>query len=164
MTTDIPNTSNAILDARRDWYDGRGCVFKYGDLYSHRPLIDSSGLYVRVSWDRDYIDTYNNEMRVLLAANEPPDWAPGTRLPDSQQSAELLLSGNSLTEFHPANKKEERLVQTRVSGWKAEHLKPPEKFVRVPEKRLILLGGNTGTGFRIDVLDLQTHVWMYTYE
>ena len=154
----------AASDAREEWNQRRASMQHFGDIYSDRPLIHPSGLYVSICWDEDYARAYNEEIRKLLETHGMPEWAPGNRLPDRERCLVLLEEGLPFDQYQATFKKEERLVTSQARRWTEEHGTRPEVFVRLDRLDLLLLGGSTGNAYRIDVLDIAQHVWMWTHE
>ena len=151
-------------DARRDWEQQRGCFMNLGDLHSNRPLLNDDGFYIRLSWDEGYVADYNTEMNRLISEFGVPWWAPGNRIPSKELVRELLLDSVSYEAYQPSSKKEENLIRSRESNWVSEHQCKPSAVLRDSDHKVVLIGGGTPGGYRVDIVDLVFNSWMHTYE
>ncbi|MEW4452005.1 hypothetical protein AB1L30_04905 [Bremerella sp. JC817] len=151
-------------DARRDWEQERGCFMNFGELYSYRPIITSQGYYMRLSCDECYVNDYNTEMTRLISEFGVPWWAPGSRIPSEEIVRELLEDGTSYERYQPPSKKVSNLLLSRESNWISEHGCKPTVIAVDPERQVLLVGGHTSSGFRVDIVDLVYNSWMHTYE
>jgi hypothetical protein len=152
------------MDAKLDWEKRRGVFMHCGDLHSSRPLINKVGFYVRLSWDSSYVSDYNSEMNRLVSENGVPDWTPGKRIPSRAVVRELLLNGSPYEKFKPSNKKEESLIKSVEYNWLSEHQCLPKLVAIDSNRQILVLGGLTAKGYRVDLIDLEFKSWMYVYE
>lgn len=150
--------------ARRDWEEERSCYMHFGDLHSSRPLLNNQGFYIRLSWDEEYVADYNAELARLLSSSGVPQWVPGNRIPSKHVVRELLRESVPFEVYRPSKKKEENLIMSRESNWMSEVGCKPSVIAVDSERKLLLIGGSTPRGFRVDVIDLVFNSWMHVYE
>lgn len=158
----------AYEKAQSDWNDQNICILHYGDINSKYPIIHKSGLYLRVSWEKEFVKYYNRAVFKFIKELGLPSWAPIKRLPKKEDISNLLKNARLISEINPETVKEKRLINTILHLWTEEYGFPPTIYKKDLNKQLIIIAGNAkllneDIG-RTDILDINKYVWMYTYE
>lgn len=154
-------------EAVKDW--GTKSVFTHTiATFGEGPTLDHlHGFYCRYfsryhdKRDREYCDSYNSKVLVLLKDKGLPSWAPLSRLPDRTEVLKLVgLYGKSFDEFDGSLKEKRKIESIYTMG---QYI--PKVFTRNEERQILLIAGDKNKGAsKIDIIDLECFRWMDSYE
>lgn len=134
-----------------------------GDIYSDFPLIHDRGLYLTAGCNPEFAREYNSTIADLIRDNGLPPWAPGARLPDSDDVRSFMSSAEPIESFNSDDLGERQVLAVIRNDWTNRYGFGPNQFVRLKERAVILLGSTNESVTRVDAIDTLQGLWMFAY-
>ena len=161
---EISAKSRAIAKANSDWASEEVAFLVHGDVQTIKPIIHESGFYLAMSWEEpEYVASYNAQIATLIKKHGLPDWVPSERVIDEGELHRLVESSHPFSEYQPESPTESKLLRRHVRLWRDGMGAEPNTFLRMPNREILVLIGQSADGTRVDQIDIRSNTWMATH-